>query len=319
MNEVQLKDLPTGLQKLKIEGFGALESLPQGLADSNGCLQELTIIKCMKFELPTHVDFSSLEKLELDSYDSLKSFPLDLFPKLYKIFISGCTNLESFTASEQHGRDLETLIIHINNCPNLVSFPRGGIRAPNLEFFGVNNCKSLRSLPEKMHILLPSLHNFYIFDCPEVELLPEGGFPSNLELLVVVYCEKLFASRMEWGLQKLSSITYLTTGSKSEDVVYFPEPGLMPSCLTFLEIHGFPNVKSLDKKGLQQLTSLQELVVQNCPKFKYMPKEVLPASLSTIRIYGCPLLRKWWQSKKEKGRKIPDVDNVLLDWELYSG
>jgi hypothetical protein len=101
--------LPTGLQKLKIEGFGALESLPQGLVDSNGCLQELTIEKCMKFELPTHVDFSSLETLKLDNCDSLKSFPLDLFPKLYNINISGCTNLESFTASEQHGRDLVTL------------------------------------------------------------------------------------------------------------------------------------------------------------------------------------------------------------------
>jgi hypothetical protein len=53
-NEVQLKELPPGLQKLKIKGFGALESLPQGLVDSNGCLQKLTIKKCMKFELPTH-------------------------------------------------------------------------------------------------------------------------------------------------------------------------------------------------------------------------------------------------------------------------
>jgi hypothetical protein len=87
-----------------------------------------------------------------------------------------------------------------------------------------------------MHILLPSVENFLIRDCPEVELLPEGGFPSNLKVLVVVYCEKLFASRMEWGLQKLSSIRYLRIGSKSEDVVYFPEPGLMPSCLTSLSL-----------------------------------------------------------------------------------
>ncbi|XP_059440706.1 putative disease resistance RPP13-like protein 1 [Corylus avellana] len=184
-NEVQLKELPTGLQKLKIEGFGALESLPQGLVDSN---------------------VSSLETLELDNCDFLKSFPLDLFPKLYKINISGCTNLESFTASEQDGRDLVTLHIHIRNCPNFVSFPKGGIRAPNLKYFCVINCGSLRSLPEKMHILLPSLEYFHISDCSEVELLPEGGFPTNLGLLAVISCEKLFASRMEWGLQKLSSI-----------------------------------------------------------------------------------------------------------------
>jgi hypothetical protein len=259
-NEVQLKELPTGLQKLKIEGFGALESLPQGLVDSNSCLQELTITKCMKLELPTHLDFSSLETLKLDNCDSLKSFPLDLFPKLYKIIISGCTNLESFIASEQHGR------------------------APNLKDFWVENCGSLRSLPEKMHLLLPSVEYFQIRNCPEIELLPEGGFPSNLELLFVKYCEKLFASRMEWGLQKLSSIRLLCIGSKSEDVVYFPEPGFMPSCLTSLQICGFPNMISLDKKGLQHLTSLQKLWVEDCPKLKYMPKGVLPASLSNIFI-----------------------------------
>jgi hypothetical protein len=151
-------------------------------------------------------------------------------------------------------------------------------------------------------------------------LLPEAGFPSNLETLIVEFCEKLFASRMEWGLQKLSSIRDLRISSKSEDVVYFPEPGLMPSCLTSLCFSGFPNMKSLDKKGLQHLTSLQQLAVGDCPKLKYMPKDVLPASLSIIHIDSCPLLRKWWQSKKGKERrKIPDVDNVLFDWEVYIG
>jgi hypothetical protein len=125
---------------------------------------------------------------------------------------------------------------------------------------------------------------------------------------------------MEWGLQKLSSIIYLTIRSKSEDVVYFPEPGFMPSCLISLQICGFPNMISLDKKGLQHLTSLQQLWVEDCPKLKYMPKELLPASLSTIHIYRCPLLRKWWQSKKGKERpKIPDVDNVIFDMEVYIG
>jgi hypothetical protein len=143
-----------------------------------------------------------------------------------------------------------------------------------------------------MHILFPSLKNFDIRDCPEVELLPEGGFPSNLELLVIEYCEKLFASRMEWGLQKLPSIIHLHVGSKSENVVYFPEPGLMPSCLTSLVIDGFPNMISLDKKGLQHLTSLQQLWVKDCLKLKYMPKEMLPASLSSIHIYSCHLFRK---------------------------
>jgi hypothetical protein len=125
---------------------------------------------------------------------------------------------------------------------------------------------------------------------------------------------------MGWGLQKLTSLRELEIDGKSKDVVSFPEPGLLPSCLTSLTILKFPNMKSLDKRGLQHLTSLQQLYVWNCPKLKSMPKEGLPTSLSIIKIESCPLLRKGWQSKKGKERrKIPDVDHILIDGKEYIG
>jgi hypothetical protein len=133
-------------------------------------------------------------------------------------------------------------------------------------------------------------------------------------------CEKLFAGRMGWGLQKLPSLREFEIGGKSEDVVSFPEPGLLPSCLTSLSISGFPNMKSLDKRGLQHLTSLQQLSVSDCPKLRVHAKRGLPTSLSIIKIVGCPLLRKRWQSKKGKERrKIPDVDHILIDGKEYIG
>jgi hypothetical protein len=107
----------------------------------------------------------------------------------------------------------------------------------------------------------------------------------------------------------------LYIGSKSEDVVSFPERGLLPSSLTYLHILGFLNLKSLDKNGLQHLTSLQGLTVHDCPKLNYMPDEGLPPSLSFIKIKECPLLKNWWQSRK----KIPDVDHIEIDYEEYSG
>ncbi|XP_059440493.1 putative disease resistance protein At3g14460 [Corylus avellana] len=306
-NEVLLKELPTKLEELKIGGFGALESFPMGMVAPINCLHVLEIEKCMKLELPTHLDFSSLERLLLDDCDSLKSFPLDLFPKLKSIDIWGCKNLISFTDSEQHGRDLAILHIAIGYCPNFVSFPKGGIRAPKLSFFYVANCESLRSLPSKMHILLPSLNVFQIFDCPRVQSFPEGGLTSNVV-------------NMGWGLQKLPSLKDLRIGGKYEDVVSFPEPGLLPSGLTYLCIDEFPNMKSWDNKGLQHLTSLQHLRVMNCPKLNCMPEEGLLTSLSVIEIKVCPLLRKQWQSKKGKERrKIPNVDHILIDDEEYIG
>jgi hypothetical protein len=144
-NEMLIKELPTGIEKLKIEGLDALESLPKGMINSNSGLQELKIYNCSslmslpndglpcglqelkiyncsslkslpndglpfalktleirdckKLELSTHLDYSSLEKLCLRNCDSLKSFSLDLFPKLYHIEIFMCSNLESLYRS----------------------------------------------------------------------------------------------------------------------------------------------------------------------------------------------------------------------------
>ena len=122
-NEALLKELPTGMQKLKVAGFDALKSL---LSTS----KRLAIENCRNSELPMHPDISFLEMLWLeDCCDSLKSFPLDLSPKLNEIRIIGCSNLESLTISEQHQHDLVALKIIIQNCPEFVSFPREGLHA----------------------------------------------------------------------------------------------------------------------------------------------------------------------------------------------
>ncbi|XP_062174622.1 putative disease resistance RPP13-like protein 1 [Alnus glutinosa] len=280
-NEMLLKELPVGMHKLKIGGFNALESLSEGMIDSNGNLQELIIhdcpslvslpkdglpstlktlnIKgcsslvpfregmidsnsgvqnlviyncsslvslpkdglpstlktleigsCEKFELLTHLEWSYLEKLDLWCCYSLKSFPLDLFPKLFEIKFLLCYNLEALTVPDHYEHDLVTLFIQIACCRNFVSFPKGGLRAPSLASLFINECGSLRSLPNKMHELLPSLQNLNVSDCPEVDSLPEGGLPSNLKRIDISRCDKLFASRMWWDLQNLPFLTSLS-------------------------------------------------------------------------------------------------------------
>ncbi|XP_059463422.1 putative disease resistance protein At3g14460 [Corylus avellana] len=362
-NEMLLKELPTGMQKLKIEGFNALESLPEGMIDSNGGLQELVIVecsslmslpkdglpstlktlqisvcsslvslpkdglpstlktlyvnRCTKLELPTNLDYSSIEKLVLSNCDSFKSFRLDLFPMLNHIEILKCSNLESLIVPEHCEQNLVALHILVYSCPNFVSFPKGGLRAPSLTSFAVMSCGSLRSLPEKMQLLLPSLQELHISNCPEVESIPEGGLPSCLKSIHFNGCDKLIESRMGWGLQNLPFLRKLSIGGKSEDVVSFPEAQLLPTSLTSLSISYFPNLKYLYKNGLQRLTALENLEIKNCPKLKYMPEQGLPTTLSILQISNCPLLKKKWQSKKGKEwRKIADVEQILIGWEL---
>jgi hypothetical protein len=340
-NKMLLKELPTRMEKFLISGFNALESLPKGMINSNSSLRELKIYNCYslmslpndglpsalktlvisdckKLELSTHLDYASLEKLYLWNCDSLKSFPLYLFPKLYDIQIRECSNLESLAVPENYEHDLVTLTIEIWSCPNFVSFPEGGLRAPSLISLSIINCENLISLPEKMRILLLSLERLSIGKCPEVESFPEGGLPSNLNSISCSSCEKLVASRMGWGLQNLPILKHFSISGKNEDLESFPEAQLLPTSLTYLSISNFPNLQSLDKKGLQHLIALEELRIYSCPKLKYMPEQGLLASLSILRIFKCPLLEKELKSKKGKEwRKIAHVEEIWIDCEPF--
>jgi Leucine-rich repeat (LRR) protein len=300
-------------------------------------IQELFITSCCKLELPMHLNYSFLGELTLDGCGFLKS--ITLFPKLRLLQIWNCEDLESLTVGEQHEQDLLLSHIQINRCPNFAYFPQGGLRAPNLKEFSIGHCTSLRSLPEKMHMLLPSLESLFIHACPQVESFPEGGLPSNLNEITIFDCDKLFASRLGWGLQTLLCVRRFLISNKSEDAESFPDEGLLPTNLTYLSIRNFPNLKYLDTKGLKHLTALEELEItncsklermskdglsaslstlriMNCPKFECMSEDGLPASLSTLMIFGCPLLEKELERKEgEEWVKIVHVPNKYIAGE----
>ena len=154
-----------------------------------------------------------------------------------------------------------------------------------------------------MHTFLPSLQFLVIRNCPQIESFPEGGLPSNLISLRISDCKKLICNRMEWGLQRLPSLKILAFGSDNPDcwdVESFPEEYLLPTTVTHLYITGFGNLRTLDNKGFQHLTSLQYLSMEDCPKLKHMPEEGLPVTISHIKIITCPLLTKRLQRKKGK-------------------
>ncbi|KAJ9685516.1 hypothetical protein PVL29_017527 [Vitis rotundifolia] len=319
----ELKEMPpilhnlTSLKHLEIEGCPILESLHEGLIQNNTSVQQLSIKQCKKLELSlpediTHNHYALLTSLKIeDSCDSLTSFPLAFFTKLEDLYIQNCGNLESlYIPDGLHHVDLTCLrSLKIFGCPNLVSFPRGGFPAPNLTCLDINDCKKLKSLPEGMHTLLISLKELRIYKCPEIDSFPEGGLPINLSKLLILYCNKLVACRMEWGLQKLPFLRELyIKGHKEERSESFPEEGFLPSNLTSLRIVDFPNLKSLDYRGLQHLTSLETLGIGKCEKLKSFPNQGLPSSLSHLDIHYCPLLRK--RCQRDKGKEWPKISHI---------
>ncbi|XP_050113031.1 putative disease resistance protein At3g14460 [Malus sylvestris] len=240
--------------------------------------------------------------------------PLDCFPKLEKLKLFG-TNLESLTVSqESHSSSLLFFnYLDIFLCPNFVCFPDGGLPAPNSTEIKICGCEKLRSLPEQMHTLLPSLQFMLIRDCPELESFPQGGLPSQVKSLSIFSCKKLIANRMQWGLRTLTSLRNLKVSfENSEEPDMFPEEGLLPTTITSVVVSRLSN---LDGKGFRHLTSLGNLTIVECPELRRLPEEGLPASLSELILKKCPLLQQRCQSEGEDWPKIAHIPRIEIDGE----
>ncbi|WRX11960.1 NB-ARC - like 10 [Theobroma cacao] len=170
----------THLEKLKIWHCYGLKSLPEGSLPTT--LKELWIRDCNALDYSKILLYTSLERLDIrgNCHHPLESFPIGSFPKLNLLDIDSCEGLKSFRALEgphQHHACLNRLLIE--SCPNFISIPEDGFSATNLTLLYLIDCKNLKSLPEQMQSLFPSLEYFSIQYCPEIE-----SFPKEVRLLL---------------------------------------------------------------------------------------------------------------------------------------
>ncbi|KAI7985761.1 putative disease resistance protein [Camellia lanceoleosa] len=310
--------LPPMLTRLSIWDCKVLHSLPSMLT----CLPKLVFPRSEDMENCNR----SLETLSLSWCDALKPMWLGFFPKLRSLQILACTNFNSITDLNMLGlqnlTSLESLFL--NGFSNLISFPRGGLPGINLTDFTIWHCAKLKSLPERMHTLFPSLQSLELYDCPEIESLPEGGLPSSLHSLEIRNCSKLTARRREWDLQRLPSLRHFRLVGEywrqffpEDGVESFPEEGLLPSTLMSLSIENLPNLKSLNNRGLQFLGSLKYMKIEKCPQLQSLLEEGLPTSLFMLEFFGCPMLKPHYlKGKGQDWHKIACVPVIHMDGEV---
>ncbi|KAJ7982367.1 Disease resistance protein [Quillaja saponaria] len=289
-----LKHLPSTLTTVGIHGSGIPDSLLGKILINNPGVKRLSIVNCSDVELPMSHCYTSLERLDIkDSCDSLCCFSLHLFPELKKLTLNGCKHLETVSNSEEHQPFITSLSwLEIWRCPKFVSFGKREFSAPKLEWCRIAHMENLRSLPEQMHTLLPSLGHLILINCPLVEF-PEGDF---------ILCNSLSIS---CGYDNVEES--------------FPEKGLLPTSLSTLDFYQCWNLKSINHKGLLCLRSLKELNIQDCPNLQGLPDKGLPRSLSILTITGNPLLAKRCQKEKgEDWHKIVHIPTVQIDEEMIT-
>nr|CAN66640.1 hypothetical protein VITISV_013554 [Vitis vinifera] len=256
-------DFSTSLQSLNISGCNKVEFLlPELLRCHHPFLQNLRIYSCTS------------ESLSL-------SFSLAVFPSLTDLRIVNLEGLEFLTISISEGDPASLNYLEIEGCPNLVY-----IELPALDsaWYKISKCLKLRLLAHT-----PSLRKLELEDCPELSF---RGLPSNLCELTIRNCNKL-TPEVDWGLQRMASLTHLEIVGGCEDVESFPKDCLLPSGLTSLRIIKFPKLKSLDSKGLQRLTSLTTLYIGACPELQFFAEEWFQhfPSLVELNISDCDKLQ----------------------------
>ncbi|KAK8299402.1 hypothetical protein V6Z12_D05G320700 [Gossypium hirsutum] len=305
----------THLDKLTISGCSNIKSLPEDIVSIT--LKNLRIMQCKAFDHSKIFVYTSLESLtkKYTMRGQLESFPLGSSPMLKHVEISECEDSKFISAAlegshHQHLTYLNSLDLW--GCQNLISFQiEDGLVVTNLTWLSLVDCPSLKSLPEQMHSVFPSLEILTIVYCPEIEWVSKEGLPSKLKLLQIAMSDKLIESlirKREWSLHTLPSLTHLDISFSEVEMECFPDEHLLPSSLETLRICHLPNLKSLEYKGFQHLTSLCDLDIESCPKLQSMPPNMLPPSLSRLCFRECPLLEV--RCEKEKGKDWANISHI---------
>ncbi|KAL3537623.1 hypothetical protein ACH5RR_000989 [Cinchona calisaya] len=270
---------------------------------------------CCNLEMETDSCQQFLEFLKFYRCNSIKCLSLGLFPKLQRLHIDNCKNIEVLSIPRCNRNMISLKSLKIWDCDNLMSCLQGGLAAPYLSDLSLQYCKKLKYLPERMQSLLPSLRYLEINNCPEIECFPEGGLPSTLETLYICDCEKLVTSRRDWGLHRLPFLRVCEINGTCDEELLL-EDLLLPCTLQVLSFRRHKNLKMLNYLGIRHLTALESLSLIDCPLIQSLPREGLPTSLSKLYIKKCPLLKPRLEWRKgEDWPKVEYIQCVIVDDE----
>ncbi|CAN6721269.1 unnamed protein product [Malus baccata var. baccata] len=303
------------LEELCISQCKKLRSLPEQMHTLLPSLQKLEVFDCQEVESyydgsrgNTTILFPNLRELELKNCPKLTEIvPLEKLPRLERVYLR---DLESFSGSLAHVESecpkfLSLVRLQIEICPNFVCFPDGGMDAPKLEELCISQCKKLRSLPEQMHTLLPSLQKLEVFDCQEVESYYDGSrgnttilFP-NLRELELKNCPKLTEIVPLEKLPRLERVYLRDLESFSGSLAHVESECPKFLSLVRLQIEICPNFVCFPDGGMDA-PKLEELCISQCKKLRSLPEQMhtLLPSLQKLEVFDCQEVESYYDGSR---------------------
>ncbi|KAK2439752.1 putative disease resistance RPP13 protein [Trifolium repens] len=265
------------LTELHLCGCDLLLEARQSADNSNIILRPSDLFSQLMFPL------NSLQKLTLDRFPSLTSFPRDGLPKsLQSLSLHYCENLEFLPHESFHNyTSLEQLSIEYS-CNSMTSFTLGSF--PVLQSLYIKGCENLRSIfiANDASQSLSFIQSIEIRSCDELVSFSPGGLSTpNLICFRVYGCSKLHS--LPESMNTLVSLQELRVFSLP-NLQHFAEEGL-PINLRKLSVGGI--VWNMEC-SLECLNNLSVLEIGGCDivnKLMRMEVSMLPSSLMSLHIY----------------------------------
>ncbi|KAG5539189.1 hypothetical protein RHGRI_019676 [Rhododendron griersonianum] len=297
------------LEHLQITFCEKLENLPRRLHNLK-YLQDLIISHCpFLISFPKEGLPSTLTTLCITNCDALRSVPeLTMLNSLEILDVSWCPSLTYLSCSKT-GLPPTLKSLRLYNCRNLDSIlAEEGmkINCPSLEYVSIRSCESLKSLPDLRQNnyngeCLRNLSQLWIYDCDNVESIPEGWFTAtNLRDLQIYGCKKLKGPpyRVYNNLTSLQKL-FVDNCASATGLVSCILNNAQFTNLTELRIVNVDmGNKPRSEWGLHRLSSLTALHLGRYGGASFPPEEKdgmmqwLPPSLTALHIFAFPNLEK---------------------------
>jgi hypothetical protein len=118
----------------------------------------------------------------------------------------------------------------------------------------------------------------------------------------------------EWSLQRLTCLTTLHIGGDDLlNALMEMDVPLLPNSPVSLYIYNLSDVKCLDGRWLQHLTSLENLEISYCRRLESLPEEGLPSSLSVATINDAFTTTKLSEQGGNEWHKIAHNPCIITD------
>ncbi|KAG5578330.1 hypothetical protein H5410_058464 [Solanum commersonii] len=208
--------------------------------------------------------------------------------------------------------------LHLSNCPEIESFPEGGLPF-NLQGLSIWNCmKLVNSRKEWCLQRLPCLTELEIKHDGSDKEIEHWELPCSIQSLDVSNLKTLSGQH----LKSLTSLQYLRIEGNLPQIQSMLEQGRISSSssLQSLDISNFYDLQSLSESALP--SSLSQLEISHCPNLQSLPVKGMPSSLSYLSISNCPLLKPLLEFDKgalilaRLPRRRLNLDNMKIE-SLY--